>query len=76
MGAGGGHAQGQRRQLLTSKVFLQWGKEVTNDRNAPGFPQQLLPLLPVHVPHICVMFGKTKDSVEEIGRIIQCNTLV
>lgn len=63
MGAGGGHAGGgQRRQLLTSKVLLQWGKEVANDGYAPGLPQQLLPLLPVHVPHIGVVFGETKDS--------------
>lgn len=63
VGAGGGQAGcSHGRQLLTSKVLLQRGKEVTDDRHTPRLPQQLLPLLTVHVPHVGVMFGETKDS--------------
>lgn len=32
-----------------------------DDGHAPGLPQHLLPLLPVHVPHVSVVFGEPKD---------------
>lgn len=63
---GGGAGCDQRRQLLTGKIVLKWSKEVTDDWHTPCLPQHLLPLLPVHVPYIGVMFGEAKDSVEEL----------
>ena len=30
--------------------------------HAPGLPQDLLPLLAVHVPNVCVVLGEAKDS--------------
>lgn len=68
---GGGEWSGRGRcgqKLLTGKVVLQGSEEVTDDRHTPRLPQHLLPLLPVHVPHIGVMFGETKDPGEEWGR--------
>lgn len=56
------------RQLLTGEIILQGSEEVTDDRHAPGLPQHRLPLLPVHVPHVGVMFGKTEDSGDEYER--------
>jgi len=62
-GVGGECARcGQRRQLLTSKVVLQGSEEVADDWHTPRFPKHLLPLLPIHVPYISVMFGETKNS--------------
>uniref|UniRef100_A0A3B4TV73 Uncharacterized protein n=1 Tax=Seriola dumerili TaxID=41447 RepID=A0A3B4TV73_SERDU len=51
--------------LFTGKIVLQGSEEVTDDWHTPRLPQHLLPLLPVHVPHVGVMFGETKDSGEE-----------
>lgn len=36
---------------------------MSDDGHAPGLPQNLLPLLPVHVPHISVVFREPKDPV-------------
>lgn len=63
-GGGGGRGHGNRNHLA-GKVVLQGSEEVTDDRHAPGLPQHLLPLLPVHVPHVSVMFGETKDSGDQ-----------
>lgn len=71
-GRGGGG--GQRKQLLTGEIVLQGGEKVTDDRHAPCLPQHLLPLLPVHVPHVGVMFGETEDSGDEYER--RCDTCV
>lgn len=60
-GGGSGCGGGDGRQLLTGKVVLERSKEVADNGNAPGLPQKLLALLPVHVPHIRVVFGKTKN---------------
>lgn len=57
-GGGGGHD----RKLLTGKVVLQRSKKVSDDGHAPRLPQNLLPLLPVHVPHVSVVFWEPKDS--------------
>lgn len=57
----GGSGGGEGRQLLTGKVVLERSKEVADDGNTPGLPQKLLALLPVHVPHVRVVFGKTED---------------
>lgn len=35
---------------------------MTDDRDAPCLPEHLLPLLPVHVPHVGVVFGEPEDS--------------
>lgn len=59
---------GHRRQLLAGKVILERSEEVADDGNAPGLPQNLLPLLPVHVPNVRVVFGETKDPEEEETR--------
>lgn len=61
--AGGG---GEGGQLHTGKVVLERSEEVADDGNTPGLTQNLLPLLPVHVPHIRVVFGKTEDP-EKVG---------
>lgn len=34
---------------------------MSDDGHAPGLPKNLLPLLPVHVPHVGVVFGEPKD---------------
>lgn len=47
--------------FLTFIVILQWGEKVTNNGDAPGAPQDFLPLTPGHVVHICVVFGESKD---------------
>lgn len=44
---------------------------MSDDRHAPGLPQDLLPLLPVHVPHVGVVFGKAKDPGDEEEQYIQ-----
>lgn len=62
---GGGR---QMWQLLAGEIILQGSEEVTDDRHAPGLPEHHLPLLPVHVPHVGVMFGKTEDSGDEHER--------
>lgn len=66
-GGGSGGGGGKGGQLLTGKVVLERSEEVADDGDTPGLPQNLLPLLPVHVPHIRVVFWKTKDP-ERVGR--------
>lgn len=62
-GRGGGHG----RQFLAGEIVLKRCKEVPDDGHAPGLPQHLLPLLPVHVPHVSVVFGETKDPERKRG---------
>lgn len=65
-GRGGGGADGgQWGQLLAGEVVLQRGEEVADHRDAPGLPQDLLPLLPAHVPHVGVVFGEAEDPGEQ-----------
>ena len=44
---------------------------MSDDGHAPGLPQNLLPLLPVHVPHVSVVFGKPKDPGDEDDQFTQ-----
>lgn len=48
---------------------------MSDDGHAPGLPQNLLPLLPVHVPHVSVVFGKPKDPGDEEDKFTQLRSL-
>lgn len=47
--------------LFTGKVVLQWGEQMSDYRNAPGPPKQLLSGATAHVGHICVVDRKAKN---------------
>lgn len=43
------------------KVFLEWGKEVSDDRDTPRLSQQALSTGTAKVTNVSVVFGKAKQ---------------
>ena len=45
-------------------TYLQWRKQVSNDRDTPGLSQQLLSTTPSKICYISIMIRKSKQPVE------------
>lgn len=60
--------------LFTGKVVLQRCKQVPNDGDAPGTPQELLPSAATHVGHVGVVNREAEDPVRRSSRTVRTNS--